>query len=291
MPKKQLWLVQTRYAFFACHKIVIFVLRNLIKYTAMHYKSIFISDVHLGTRGCSADELCVFLKNNTCENLFLVGDIVDGWRIRKRWYWPQSHTNVIRRILTSSKRGTNVYYLPGNHDEAIRKFLMYDIELGNIKFIDRCDYLSIDGKRFLIIHGDFFDVLMLDKKWLMHVGDTLYDFMIWFNLKLNQIRTVFGMEYWSLSNYLKQNTKQALSYISRFEDHLADYCKENNYDGIICGHIHKAEIRTINGIVYMNDGDWVESRTALVEHTDGTWEIVEYDKTNIDSNRQLTGSD
>lgn len=257
----------------------------------MHYRSIFISDIHLATRGCSSEELCIFLKNNTCDNLFLVGDIVDGWRIKKKWYWPQSHTNVIRRILTASKRDTQVYYIPGNHDEDIRKFLSYDINFGNIHFLDKAEYVGIDNKRYLVIHGDFFDVLMIDKKWLMHIGDTVYDFVIWLNIRFNQVRSLFGMEYWSLSNFLKQNTKQALNYINKFEYHVAEYCQAHGYDGIICGHIHKAEIKNINGIVYMNDGDWVESRTALVEHTDGTWEIIEYDKEVINYNRQLTGTD
>lgn len=257
----------------------------------MHYRSIFISDIHLGTKGCSADELCIFLKNNTCDNLFLVGDIVDGWRLKKRWYWPQSHTNVVRRILTAAKRDTDVYYLLGNHDEALRKFLTFDIALGRIRLVDRHDYTGLDGNRYLIIHGDFFDSLMLDHTWLVHIGDSLYTFSIWLNLQFNRIRTVFGLEYWSLSNYLKQNTKQAVSFINHFESTLAEYCRDNGYDGIVCGHIHKAEIRYIDGIKYMNDGDWVESRTALVEHTDGTWEIIKYDKAYINSDRQLTGSD
>ena len=257
----------------------------------MKYRSIFISDIHLGTRGCSADELCIFLKNNTCDNLFLVGDIVDGWRLKKRWYWPQSHTNVVRRILTAAKRDTDVYYLLGNHDEALRKFLSFDITLGRITVLDRFDYIGVDNKRYLIIHGDFFDSLMLDHKWLMRIGDSLYTFSIWLNLQFNKVRNLFNMEYWSLSNYLKQNTKQAVNFVNHFESHLADYCKSNGYDGIVCGHIHKAEIKNINGVVYMNDGDWVESRTALVEHLDGTWEIVEYDKTHTNYNGQLTGSD
>jgi UDP-2,3-diacylglucosamine pyrophosphatase LpxH len=249
----------------------------------MHYKSIFISDIHLGTPGCSADELCIFLKNNTCDNLFLVGDIVDGWRIKKKWYWPQSHSNVIRRILTASKRNTKVYYIPGNHDEALRKFISYDITMGNIIILDRYVYEAIDGKKYLVIHGDFFDTLMLNSKWLMHIGDSLYNFLIWSNILLNKIRKIGGLEYWSLSNYLKQNTKQALNYINNFEEYLASYCKQHNFDGIICGHIHKAEIRIIDGIIYMNDGDWVESRTALVEHLDGKWEIINYDTQNFNS--------
>lgn len=252
----------------------------------MHYKSIFISDVHLGTRGCQADALCAFLKDNTCENLYLVGDIVDGWRLRRKWYFPQSHANVIRRILTAAKRGTSVYYILGNHDEALRSFLRYDIEIGNIKVINRCNYVGVDSKRYLVIHGDFFDALMVDKKWLMHIGDTLYDLMIWFNTHFNKVRMLFGMPYWSLSKWLKDNTKQAVNFINKYEEHVSDYCKEHGYDGIICGHIHHAEIKTINGVTYMNDGDWVESGTALLEYTDGTWEIYWHEK-NIDNNRQL----
>lgn len=256
----------------------------------MNYKSIFISDVHLGTRGCQADALCVFLKTHTSENLFLVGDIIDGWRLKRRWHFPQSHANVIRRILTAAKRGTNVEYILGNHDEAGRKFLNFDISFGNIKISDRQDYIGVDGRRYLVIHGDFFDTLMHDKKWLMHIGDSLYDAMIWINIQFNRIRNLLGMEYWSLSRYLKQNTKQALNFINRYEDHLANYCKYHGYDGIICGHIHHAEIKEINGVTYMNDGDWVESGTALVEHLDGRWEIINYAE-DIDNNRQLTGSD
>jgi UDP-2,3-diacylglucosamine pyrophosphatase LpxH len=242
----------------------------------MHYKSIFISDIHLGTRGCQADALCAFLKSNTCDNLFLVGDIVDGWRLRRKWYFPQSHANVIRRILTSAKRGTQVYYILGNHDEALRKFLQFDIVLGNIKLLDRYEYLAVNNKKYLVIHGDFFDVLMVDKKWLMHLGDNLYNFMIWFNMHFNSVRMLFGFSYWSLSRWLKNNTKQAVNYIQNYEKHVSSYCKSEGYDGVICGHIHHAEIKIIHGIEYMNDGDWVESATALLEHTDGTFEIYKH---------------
>lgn len=242
----------------------------------MHYKSIFISDVHLGAKGCQADLLCSFLKTNTSENLFLVGDIIDGWQLKKRWFFPQSHTNVIRRILTSSKRGTNVFYILGNHDEFGRKFLTYDMSFGNIQILNKIDYKAINGKNYLVIHGDFFDALMVDKKWMMHIGDNLYNFVIWFNIHFNTVRNCLGLPYWSLSKWLKQNTKQALNFIHKFEDYLSQYCKDNNYDGIICGHIHTAEIRNINGVEYMNDGDWVESGSALVEHMDGKFEIIFY---------------
>jgi len=242
----------------------------------LHYKSIFISDIHLGSRGCQADVLCSFLKNNTCENLFLVGDVIDGWQLQKRWFFPQSHANVIRRILTAAKRGTKVYYILGNHDEALRKFLQFDIEVGNISLIDRFDYEAINGKKYLVIHGDFFDSLMVDNKWLMHIGDFAYNFMIWVNVHFNKIRKTLGMDYWSLSKWLKQNTKEALNFINNFEGHLSEYCKEESYDGIICGHIHVATIKDINGVEYMNCGDWVESSTALLEHIDGRFEVIEY---------------
>ena len=243
-----------------------------------HYKSIFISDIHLGTRGCQADALCAFLKTHTADNLFLVGDILDGWRMRKKWYFPQSHANVIRRILTAAKRGTKVYYILGNHDEGLRAFLRYDISFGDIKILNRLDYVGVDGKTYLVTHGDAFDNLMAkDKKWLMHIGDTLYDFFIWFNRHFNTIRGWLRLQYWSLSKWLKDNAKHAVKFINRFEEYIAAYCEAKGYDGVICGHIHKAEIKQIGNITYMNDGDWVESATALLEHEDGTWEIY-YDE-------------
>jgi len=239
------------------------------------YKSIFISDIHLGTRGCKADALCDFLKNNTCDNLFLVGDIIDGWRLKKRWYFPQSHTNVVRRILTAAKRNTKVYYILGNHDEVLRKFLNFDISLGRIKITNRYDYTAVNGKRYFVVHGDIFDGLMMpEKKWIMHIGDTLYNLLIWFNTHFNTVRGWLGFDYWSLSKFLKSKTKGAVQYINGFEHHVAAYCYRKGYDGAICGHIHTAEIKTIDDIEYMNDGDWVESCSALVEHHDGTWEII-----------------
>jgi len=243
-----------------------------------HYRTIAISDIHLGTRGCQANLLCEFLKNNTCDNLFLVGDIIDGWRLKKRWYFPQSHTNVIRRILTATKRDTKVYYILGNHDEALRKFLNYDITIGRIKILNRYDYLAKNGKKYLVVHGDMFDGLMMpNKKWLMHVGDIMYNFLIWLNHHMNTFRDILGLPYWSLSKFLKSKTKSAVNYINSFEEKVAIYCHKNGYDGVICGHIHTAIIKNINGIEYMNDGDWVESCSALVEHHDGTWEILFYE--------------
>ena len=240
-----------------------------------HYRSIFVSDLHLGARACQADVFCDFLKNNTCDNLFLVGDIIDGWRLKRRWYWPQSHTDAIRRILTAAKRDTRVYYIPGNHDESIRKFLGFDITFGRIKFFDRYVHIGANGKRYLVIHGDQFDGLMLPgKKWLMHVGDFAYNLLVWCNTHLNTVRGCFGRDYWSLSKFLKSKTKSALNYIVSYEEHLSAYCIENGFDGVICGHIHTPVIKNINGVEYMNDGDMCESCSALVETVAGEFELV-----------------
>ena len=241
-----------------------------------HYKTIFISDVHLGTKGCKADALCDFLKYHTCDNLYLVGDIVDGWRLKKNFHWPQSHSNVIRRILTASKRKTRVYYVVGNHDEVLRKWLSWDLRFGRIRIVNQIEYQTAD-KKYLVVHGDMFDGLMrADLKWIMHLGDYAYSFLLWLNTKFNQVRSLMGKDYWSLSKFLKGRTKQALNYIDGFEIKLAEYAKKRNYDGVICGHIHTAANRHIDDIHYLNCGDWVESCTALVENGDGKFEILEW---------------
>lgn len=240
------------------------------------YRAIFISDIHLGSKGCQADALCDFLKHNTCEKLYLVGDIIDGWRIKKKWYWPQSHTNVIRRILTAAKRDTDVTYIIGNHDEFLRAFLKFRMSFGAIKVANRAVHKGLNGKRYFVSHGDMFDGLVRpDRKWIMFVGDNLYNILLRINTDLNSIRRLLGLPYWSLSKALKTRTKRAMNFIHSFEEHVASYCRKRGFDGVICGHIHVAEIRDINGITYMNDGDWVESCTALVEHHNGVWELIE----------------
>lgn len=241
------------------------------------YNSIFISDVHLGSKGCKADELCDFLKHNTAKHLYLVGDIIDGWRLRRKYYWPQSHMNVIRRILTAAKRDTNVTYVVGNHDDALRFLLPYDVHLGNIDLVNQCRHEAINGKSYMVIHGDLFDTALRNKlQWLYHFGDMLYNILLNINVVVSAVRNYFNMPYWSLSAYLKNKTKEAVSYLSDFEDLITDYCKKQNADGVICGHIHRADIKKIKNIEYMNDGDWVESCTALVEHHDGRWEIIHW---------------
>ena len=241
------------------------------------YKSIFISDIHLGSKGCKADLLCGFLKQNDSENLFLVGDIIDGWRLQRKFYWPQSHTNVIRRILTASKRDTNVVYIVGNHDEVLRGLIPFGMHFGNVELTNLYRYQAVNGKSYIIMHGDAFDnVLRTKLKFLYHVGDIAYNILLDVNSMLQKVRNFFGMKHWSLSAYLKNKTKEAVSYLGDFENILTEYVQKKKADGIICGHVHQAAIKKINGIEYMNDGDWVESCTALVEHHDGKWEIIEW---------------
>jgi len=257
---------------------------------AKTYRSIFISDIHFGTRDCKAEELNNFLKHNTCETLYLVGDIIDAWKIQQnRWRWKQSHTNAIRRILGHAKRGTRVIYIAGNHDEFLRPLIPYGMGFGQVEIVNQCEHVGQDGKRYLVTHGDLFDGISKLAPWLNFLGDKLYDFILSLNSRFNWIRHRLGFGYWSLSKYLKHKVKSSVDFIFQFELNLAGYCRKRGFDGVICGHIHHAEIKTIDGVVYMNDGDWVESMTALVEHHDGRWEIVTWtqasDKDNTSNNR------
>jgi UDP-2,3-diacylglucosamine pyrophosphatase LpxH len=243
------------------------------------YRSIFISDVHLGTKDCQADKLNNFLKHNTCETLYLVGDIIDAWKIKQnKWKWKQSHTNVVRRVLGHSKRGTRVVYVAGNHDEFLRPFMQYDIGFGMIEVSNQTEHIGADGKHYLVTHGDLFDGITRLAPWLSFLGDKAYDFILRLNTRINWIRHRLGFGYFSLSLFLKHRVKKAVDFIFHFERNLAAYCKKRGFDGVICGHIHHAEIKDIDGIIYMNDGDWVESCTALVEHHDGRWEIITWTK-------------
>jgi UDP-2,3-diacylglucosamine pyrophosphatase LpxH len=239
------------------------------------YRSIFISDVHLGTKDCKAELLNNFLKNNTCNTLYLIGDIIDGWKIKQnKWRWEQSHTNVIRRILGHAKRNTRVVYVLGNHDEFFRPFLQYNLNFGMIEMVNQCEHIGADGKHYLVVHGDLFDGITRLAPWLSILGDKAYDFILSTNSKLNWFLHRIGIGYFSLSRFLKHRVKKAIDFIFQFEQNLASYCKKRGFDGVICGHIHHAEIKQIDDVMYMNDGDWVESCSALVEHHNGQWEIV-----------------
>ena len=239
------------------------------------YRSIFISDVHLGTKDCKANQLNNFLKHNSCETLYLVGDIIDAWKIKQnKWRWKQSHTNVIRRVLGHAKRGTRVVYVAGNHDEFLRPFIQYGLGFGNVEVVNQCEHIGADTRHYLVVHGDLFDGITRLAPWIAFLGDKAYDIVLNLNNKFNWIRHRMGFGYFSLSQLLKHKVKKAVDFIFQFEKNLAGYCKKRGFDGVICGHIHHAEIKEINGIIYMNDGDWVESMTALVEHHDGQWQIV-----------------
>jgi UDP-2,3-diacylglucosamine pyrophosphatase LpxH len=240
----------------------------------MDYKSIFISDIHLGSKACKATELCKFLKENNCETLYLVGDIIDGWKLSRGWHFPQEHSNVIRRILTKAKRGTTIVYVIGNHDEFIRPWLKLVKNVGNIILTDQIIHTDTKGRKFLVTHGDLFDQVTRHWKWVSILGDRAYSGLLICNNILAKIRQHLGFGYWSLSKYLKSKTKQAINFIYKFEEHLSIYAKSKNMHGVICGHIHKLEIKNINGIVYINSGDWVETCSVIVEHYDGTLEAL-----------------
>jgi UDP-2,3-diacylglucosamine pyrophosphatase LpxH len=243
----------------------------------IYYRTVFISDIHLGSKDCKADLLLNFLKNISCDSLYLVGDIIDGWKIQQnRLNWKQSHTNLIRKILSFSKKGTKVIYITGNHDEFLRPLISYASSFGNIELCNMKVHVGIDGKRYLVIHGDLFDGITNIAPWLGFLGDKAYDLILSINSKFNWVRHRLGFGYWSLSKYLKLKVKSAVNFIFKFELNITDYCRRKKYDGVICGHIHNAEIKTINGICYMNTGDWVESCTALVEHCNGNWEIISW---------------
>jgi UDP-2,3-diacylglucosamine pyrophosphatase LpxH len=239
-----------------------------------HYRSVFISDVHLGTRGCQAELLLDFLRHMTCERLFLVGDIVDGWKMKGGWHWPQTHNDVVQKILRLARKGAIVTYIPGNHDDRVRDFC--GVHFGGVTVARDAVHHTADGRRFLVVHGDEFDALVRHAAWLDFAGDVAYRTLLALNTALNRLRRRLGFGYWSLSAFLKSKVKNALQFIDNFESALADEARRRNVDGVICGHIHKAEMREIAGVLYVNDGDWVESCTALVEHGDGRLEILNW---------------
>jgi UDP-2,3-diacylglucosamine pyrophosphatase LpxH len=239
-----------------------------------HYRSVFLSDIHLGTRGCKADLLIDFLKHTECRYLYLVGDIVDGWRLRRNWYWPEAHNEVVQLILEKARNGTRVVYVPGNHDEMLRGY--FGISLGGILVRENPIHQTEDGRRMLIMHGDEFDAVVKYAKWLAVLGDHAYRFALVLNHYYNEIRRLLGYPYWSLSAWLKHRVKNAVDYIGRFEEAVAQEAARREVDGVICGHIHTAEVRMIGDVLYCNDGDWVESCTALVEQPGGKLEIVRW---------------
>jgi len=238
------------------------------------YRTVFISDLHLGTPGCQATALLDFLKTHPSDYLYLVGDIVDGWQLRQRWYWLQAHNDVVQKFLRSARKGCRITYVPGNHDEFARHFLGH--RFGGIDVQDEAVHVAADGKQLWVIHGDCFDGIVQCARWLAYLGDNLYELTLKLNRHLNYLRGRLGLPYWSLSAYLKHKVKKALNYVTHFEVAVAQEARRRGHQGVVCGHIHRAEMREIDGILYCNDGDWVESRTALVEHYDGRLELVQW---------------
>lgn len=237
-------------------------------------RSVFLSDVHLGFRGASAKYLVDFLKTIDTEYLYLVGDIVDIWSLKKSFYWPQEHSNVLRLVLSMAKRGTCVVYIPGNHDEMFREYVGH--AFGNLKIQREAEHTTADGRRLLILHGDEFDGIIKCASWLGHVGNYAYDIILWCNRHFNGLRSKLSLPYWSLASYLKEKAGTALTYIDRYEAAVVHEAKSRGFDGAVCGHIHRAKIADVRGVQYMNCGDWVESCTTLVEDHAGRFSLLHW---------------
>jgi len=252
------------------------MMQNISWLSPMRVRTVWISDVHLGYRGCSADRLLDFLHSTQCETLYLVGDIIDVLSMKRGLFWPQSHNNVIRAILGKAKRGTRVVFVPGNHDEIFRDHA--ETQFGNLRIVEEAVHETRDGRRLLIVHGDRFDGVIVCNPWLAKLGGHVYDFLLAGNRYLDLVRRRLGMDYWSLTGSLKRRVKNAKNYITSFEEAVAWDAKRDGFDGVICGHIHHAGIREIDGIIYHNCGDWVESNTAIVEHFDGGLELMHWDE-------------
>ena len=239
-----------------------------------HYRTAWISDVHLGTRGSNAGALLEFLRDYEVSTLFIVGDLIDAWQMRRGFYWPQQHNDVIQKILRKSRKGTRIIYIPGNHDDLLGKFYG---AYGNITIQKHAIHKLADGRRMLVIHGHELDTVVQNVKWLAFAGDVGYQFLLSLNPAINFIRRRFGLGYWSLSAYVKQRVKDAVSFIGKYEEAIVHYAKKYSVDAVLCGHIHNASVRQFGNVTYYNCGDWVESCTALIERENGALELVNYD--------------
>lgn len=248
------------------------------------HRALFLSDVHLGTRGCQAELLLDFLDHHDAATIYLVGDIIDGWRLRKNWYWPQSHNDVVQKLLQKARGGSRVIYLPGNHDEFLRDYL--GTHFGGVEVMESVVHRTADGTKLLVIHGDQFDVVVRHARWLAALGDWAYVTTLAANTVLNRIRRRLGLTYWSLSAWAKHRVKKAVNFIGSFEETLSSEAARRGVDGVVCGHIHHPAIREVAGVRYVNTGDWVESCSAVVETEDGTLRLVNW--TGAGRSRALT---
>ena len=240
----------------------------------LHFRSIWISDTHLGGKNIQSRQLLEFLSSTESDYLYLVGDVVDLQQLARKWYWPEINNRIVRLVMSKAKNGTRVFYLPGNHDAALRNYC--GSTFNNICIRNEVIHTTADGRKFLILHGDKFDCVIQNSPWLAYVGGKLYERLLGLNRRFNKLRSFFGKEYFSISAYLKHKCKKAVNYIGDFEKHLITEIRKNHVDGIVCGHIHHASIKKMGKSLYSNSGDWVESCTALVEHTDGRLEVIEW---------------
>jgi UDP-2,3-diacylglucosamine pyrophosphatase LpxH len=238
------------------------------------YRTVFVSDLHLGFRGARAEEFAAFLKRMECEHLYLVGDMVDMWSLRQRWFWPATHNQVVRRVLKFAKRGTRITYVPGNHDEGLRNYA--GIDLAGIRIAKQAVHRTADGRSLLVCHGDEYDLVVQHSALLSRLGTLGYDYLVALNRLVNDVRALFGFGRWSFSQAIKKRVKGACTFVSRFEDVLCDEARRRGLQGVVCGHIHEPRIvGRADGMSYANCGDWIERASALVEHADGRMEIVD----------------
>ncbi len=247
---------------------------NQIEAGARRFRTLFISDVHLGTKGCQAPMLLDFLARHDADTIYLIGDIVDGWRLKQGWYWPQAHNDVVQKLLRKARKGARVIYVPGNHDEFLRDYV--GMHFGGVEVMETAIHEAADGRKYLIMHGDVFDTVIRHARWLALLGDWAYGTALFVSTWLNLVRRRLGFTYWSLSAWAKYKVKNAVNFIGRFEEVLVAEARRQGVDGVVCGHIHSAANRMMGGIVYVNTGDWVESCTAVVEHEDGRLEVIDW---------------
>jgi UDP-2,3-diacylglucosamine pyrophosphatase LpxH len=245
--------------------------------TVRRYRTLFISDLHLGTKGCQSHLLLDFLRTVDADTIYLVGDIVDGWRLQSSWYWPQEHNDVVQKLLRKVRKGVRLIYIPGNHDEFLRDYL--GTHFGGIEVVESAVHVSARGERYLVIHGDSFDVVVRHARWLALMGDWAYETALRVNAHVNHVRRRLGLTYWSLSQWAKLRVKNAVNFIGDFEHALVTEAQRQGVDGIICGHIHHAAIRDFSGLKYINCGDWVESCTVVVETYDGEFRLIRWSPT------------
>jgi UDP-2,3-diacylglucosamine pyrophosphatase LpxH len=236
------------------------------------YKAIWLSDIHLGTSGCQADKLLKFLLKTDSDVLYLVGDIIDFWAMSRKFRWPADHNTVVQKVLKKARKGTKVIYIPGNHDENLREFC--GMSFGNIELHQKYFHQTVSGHYILCQHGDEFDVITRYHKWVAILGDIGYNALLWLSTHMNKFRAYYGMGHWSLSAFVKQKVKQAVSFISEYETNVVSDAKVKGVDGVLCGHIHHAEITKYENLVYFNTGDTVESCTAIVETQDGEFQLL-----------------